>query len=79
MKRYTIVDASAEGKLVVEVDLDRRYSNGAGLLHGGAVGLIFDMFTTAAHIPIPDFDINNPRLVSLVRRHELINDCGIAT
>ncbi|MCJ1294360.1 hypothetical protein MMC34_005918 [Xylographa carneopallida] len=46
MRRAKVVDATMAGTLTIDIDLGHEYTNGANNLHGAAVALLFDQFTT---------------------------------
>jgi len=52
MNQATLVDAGPEGWTVCEFPITKAYTNLNGVMHGGAAGVLFDMFTTIALGPL---------------------------
>jgi len=52
MESAKLVDATPKGTASFEFVITEKYGNVNGVMHGGAAGVLFDMFTTSALGPI---------------------------
>jgi acyl-coenzyme A thioesterase 13 len=52
MSTVRLLNATMDGTVHFEFEIDERYANVNGVMHGGAAGVFFDMCTTTALGPL---------------------------